>query len=366
MKRQLDQSKLGRAHYQLLLQEFLSAEHEISDLRQILHCAPEAIVITNLTAEIIYVNPAWEKLTGYTFDEVKDKNPRILQSGKTPREVYKKLWGNLKKNQSNTQEKMINKRKDGSEFVLHATTFPVLRMNIPIYYVQFLHDVTTKNKEEQQRKELLSMVSHELKTPITVLKLLISSRMKNIKKVKLEDLKIMNKELDRLTELINESLDISRIDSDRLNLDLRLVDLNQLVEEVFEQISFILDGHKIIVETVPNLFVIGDYNRIKQVLINFLTNSIKYSNTGTTVELNVSKHKKQVIVSVKDAGIGIPENKLPFVFDKNFQAKKQSTEGLGLGLYISAEIIKKHHGKIWVKSEEGKGSTFYFSLPLKV
>ncbi len=355
-----------KASHQLLLSELVSIEHELSDLRQILHSTPEAILVTNLKAEIIYVNPAWERLTGYTFDEVRGKNPKLLQSGKTPREFYKQLWQHLKNNRSFTQETMINKRKDGTEFNAKSTAFPVLQFYNPIYYVQFLHDVTEEKKEELQRKELLSMVSHELKTPVTVLKLLISSRLKNIKKLSVSDLELMKKELDRLTDLINESLDVSRLYSDRLNLDLRHFNLNQLVEEVFEQISFVLEGHKIVVETLPDLIVVADYNRIKQVLLNFLTNALKYSSIGTTVELKVNKIKRNVVVSVKDEGIGIPEKRLPFVFDKFFQVKSKNTEGLGLGLYISAEIINMHKGKIWVQSREGEGSTFYFSLPLAV
>ncbi len=358
--------KQNTKQYQLLLHELLSVEHELSDLRQILHCAPEAILITNLIAQIIYVNPAWEELTGYTLDEVKNKNPKFLQSGKTPKDMYRQLWQHLKNNQSFTHEKLINKKKDGTEFSAHTTTFPVMRLNSAVYYVQFLYDITEKKKDEQQRQELLSIVSHELKTPITVLKLLITNRLSSIKKLRISDLELMNKELDRLTDLINETLDISRIDSNRLHLDFTFFDLNQLIEEVFEQISFVLDGHKIVVETIPNLFVIADYNRIKQVLINFLTNALKYSKNGTVVQLKTFKHAKQIVVSVKDEGVGISEEMLPFVFDKSFQVIKQSTQGLGLGLYISAEIMRKHHGKIWVKSEEGKGSTFFFSLPLKL
>lgn len=366
MQKHVKQELSQGVKYELLLNEFLSAENEISDLRQILHSAPDAILITNPSVEIIYVNPAWEKLTGYSFKEVQNKNPTFLQSAKTPREVYKQLWKNLKQLRSFSHDGYVEKRKDGSEFTAHSTTFPVLRFNAPIYYVQFLYDITEFCKENTQRRELLSFVAHELKTPITVMKLLLSNRIKSKKKFAAEDFDLMNRELDRLTSLINESLDISRIDSDRLHLNFSHFDLNQLIEEVFEQISLILEGHKITVETAPNLFVVADYNRIKQVLINFLTNAIKYSKAETIIELKVGKKAKQVVVSVKDEGIGINEDRLPYIFDKFFQVKKQSTEGLGLGLYICSEIIKKHHGKIWVKSQLGKGSEFFFSLPLKL
>lgn len=360
------QATLNKDRYNLLLNELASIEHELNDLRQILHSAPEAILITNLVDEIIYVNPAWEEIMGYSFDEVKDKKPNFLISGKDSKEDYKKLWKYLKKNQPYTNEKLVNKRKDKSEFIAYTTTFPVVCFNKPIYYVQFLHDITEEKKTEQERQELLSLVAHELKTPITVLKLLLSNRIKSKKKFTISDLTLMNKELDRLTDLINESLDISRIDSDRFYLNVTYFDLNQLIEEVFEQVAFILDGHKITIVSVPNLYVAADYNRIKQVLINFLTNAIKYSLPGTTIGLNVRILKKNIIVSVKDEGFGIPKDKLPFVFNKFVQVKKQNTEGLGLGLYISADIMHKHKGKIWVESKEGKGSTFYFSLPLRV
>jgi two-component system, OmpR family, sensor histidine kinase VicK len=333
---------------------------------QIITDLPQAILITTALGGIIYVNPAWEKLTGYNLKEVKYKNPRFLKSGKTPKSLYKKMWDSLSKNQSITNEELINKTKEGIEFIAHSTIFPLTGQNKALYYIQILYDITKRKEEESQREQLLSIVSHELKTPITVMKLLCSQSLHNIKHkpVTANDIQTISYELDRLTELINESLDISRIDSNRLNFDLQIFDLSSLIKDVVQQTKIISQNHLLKVNIRSSLEVIADIKRIKQVLLNFITNAIKYSPPNTIITITGIKRSKEIIVAVSDNGIGIQKNKLNKIFERSFQIKSKSTEGLGLGLYIASEIIKKHRGKIWVESKYKVGSTFYFSLPI--
>lgn len=351
----------------LLLDQLISAESEIMNLTQILDACSDAILITSPESKIIYVNPSWEKLMGYSSPEVLGKNPKFLQSGKTPAKYYKNLRLNLHHRQPFTSDELINKRKDGTLFPAHSTIYPVTRLDTILYYVQFLYDISPQVEHENQRQQLLSIVSHELKTPITVLKLLISRYIsaKNRRQVRVEDLQNIDKELDRLTQLIDESLDISKIESNKLNLNLTIFDLNNLIKETINQLSVIDQKHQIYFSSPDDLFVEADYKRIKQVLINLVTNAVKYSPDKDRVEINTKSNKKSIIVSVKDYGLGIPKEEQTLIFDKSYQIKKRSSDGLGLGLYICKEVIKKHHGKIWVKSQPGKGSIFFFSIPIR-
>lgn len=339
---------------------------ELKNLKQILDASSDSILITDPNTNILYTNPAWEKLTGYTSKEVEGKNPHFLQSGKTPKQIYKKVWQHLKKNQSFSHDNLINKRKDGTEFPAHSTYFPVLQDNKVLYYVQILYDISKQKKKEIQRQQLLSTVSHELKTPITVLKLLLSrfSTSKKRQCMKDQEWQTINQELDRLVMIINESLDISRIESNRLNIELIPSDLNQLIKETITHISIIAKDHTINYLPIKKTLVIIDPKRIKQVLINLLTNAIKFSPRNTKIKIKVSLKKHHALISIKDQGIGIPKPEQTLIFDQSYQIQKHSSEGLGLGLYISKEIIKKHHGKIWVQSKVGIGSTFLFTLPL--
>lgn len=351
-----------------LLNKLVQAEYELTNVKQILEACSDAILITTPDAKIVYVNPAWEKLTGYSFLEVEGKNPRFLKSGKTPPKIYKKLWSNLTGGKSFSNEQLIDKRKDGSEFLAHSTTFPVSRFDSILYYVQFLFDISKRKQLEDLKSEFLSVVSHELKTPITVLKLLAQSRLAQRKKngtitIKSRDLEMIDYELDRMTRLINDMLDISKIENNKLNLNLIQFNLNELIAEVLRNMQLISKNHKLEYINNTNLIIIADRQRINQVLVNLIINAIKYSPEGTTVKINVEEIKNRVQVSIADEGIGISIEKQSQIFQRFYQVHNNSTGGFGLGLYISKEILKKHKGNIWVESKEDIGSTFYFILP---
>jgi signal transduction histidine kinase len=177
-----------------------------------------------------------------------------------------------------------------------------------------------------------------------------------------KDLSLLNQECDRLTDLINDMLDSSRIETGKLNMNFEVFDLTELTQSTVEKIRIVTKDHKLIFDSTPKYEVIGDKDRVEQVLINLLTNAIKYSAQKSEIAINITKQNSQVYVSVKDKGKGIPKKAHKAIFDKFYQLQRR--DGFGLGLYISKEIIKHHKGKIWVESIVGKGSTFYFSLPL--
>lgn len=348
-------------------------ENDNTLLLLILTCSSDPILITNAIASITFVNPAWEALIGYTFEEVKGKNPRILQSGKTPKKYYKKLWRALSKGESFSSEDVIDRRKDGSKYQIHSTIYPVRKGNQTVYYVQIQHDITKRKYLEELRKEFLSAAAHELKTPLTVLKLLSQMHLAKAEKqgngvLKTGELALIDQEVDRLTRLVNDILDSSRFETGKLSLNFQRITVADLIKRVAEKIHIYANSHIVIFGEIPkDMVVIADPDRIEQVIINLVSNAVRYSESGTTITVGVTIEGKFALFFVKDEGIGIKKAAQKHIFDRYYQVKnaqEKSRVGFGLGLYISKEIIKRHKGKIWVESKVGKGSTFYFRLPL--
>lgn len=239
-----------------------------------------------------------------------------------------------------------------------------------LYAINIFHDITERRQLELRKDDFIGIASHELKTPLTTIKALTQILQKKSLKTNDEEtsrfLSKMDVQLDKLTYLINDLLDISKIQTGKLGLKVEPFDITDLIQETVEEIQRISDK-KIIVRGITHKEILGDRDRIYQVIVNLLTNAIKYSPNHSTITVDIENNKKEVIVSVSDKGIGIPIENHDKVFERFFRVngpKGETYPGLGVGLYISSEIIKRHSGKIWLRSKLGKGSTFYFSLPI--
>lgn len=231
----------------------------------------------------------------------------------------------------------------------------------------------TSQKELQQRKdEFISIASHELKTPLTTIKGYTQLLGDSLQKRFDENVKfvgVLNNQINKLNDLVNELLDISRIQSGKLTINKTDFSLTEFVEEVMKEAEVFSAQHKIVLKSsADDVMINADRFRVNQVLMNFLTNAIKYSPDADKINIFITSDDKEVKVSVQDFGLGINKDKLPLIFGKFFQVDSNSPDimkqGLGLGLYISAEIIKSHGGRVGVDSKIDKGSTFYFILPL--
>ncbi len=220
------------------------------------------------------------------------------------------------------------------------------------------------------RDEFLTVASHELKTPVTSLKAfgqVLQQRARkqgDMSSVML--FKKMDQQIDRLTHLIYDLLDVTKINSGKLQFHQASYSFDRLVTEILQEVGRTTNSHTFIRSGATNAILKGDRERIGQALTNLLTNAIKYSPNEAKIIITSSSTRKDVTCCVQDFGLGIDSKKLPHIFKRFYRETNNSSHtypGLGLGLYITSEIIKRQHGRIWVESVKGKGSKFCFTLP---
>jgi signal transduction histidine kinase len=234
--------------------------------------------------------------------------------------------------------------------------------------IRVFNSLMSEIKENQQRKdEFISIVSHELKTPLTSVKgyLELMDAMEDRQPNK----QFVQKGLEnvkKLEKLIRDLLDVSKIQSGQLELNIAQFNIVALLDETIASTQMVSGTHEIIWENyLDNEMIIADRHRIEQVMTNLLSNAIKYSPGGKRVIVYSEKTDKELIIKVRDFGLGVPKDESLNIFERFYRSKGMSTTivGFGLGLYICKDIITRHSGRIWVESEE-KGSAFYFTLPL--
>jgi signal transduction histidine kinase len=224
--------------------------------------------------------------------------------------------------------------------------------------------------QNNAKDEFMSIASHELKTPITSMKASLQI-LERFTKDSEEGRQMhpfifnANKQVNRLTDLVKDLLDVTKIQSGKLQIKKEPFLLNELIREVVAENSQALP-HEYVIESLPDTYVNADTTRIYQVIENFLSNAAKYSSNADRIVIWSEVDDTNVKVSVKDFGAGIPENKIPYLFDRFYRIEetRHTVQGLGLGLYICREIVENHGGSIGAESEIGKGSTFWFSLPM--
>jgi PAS domain S-box-containing protein len=235
-----------------------------------------------------------------------------------------------------------------------------------------VRDITKFREAEEAKSTFISVISHELKTPVSVIKGYASTLNRedaNWDQATLaRGLSVIDEETDKLSELIDNLLDVSRLQIGTFKLDFGRVNLAEMAQKYAEKFRLQTTKHDIVIDFPSDFPIIqGDARRIGQVLSNLLSNAIKYSPDGGTITLSGQAVPGGVRVSVSDEGIGLPLAQQEFVFDRFYRADNaltRETQGVGLGLYIARSIVEAHGGHIWVESEPGSGTTFHFELPL--
>lgn len=334
----------------------------------ILASTGDGLIVFDPDDIVTYINPAAATLAGLKPSKFLGKQMQ--------------LWKML----SMMPEENLDPAADGSQVrevrieepehrIMDVRTDPVLdEQGRYLGYVATLHDVTAEREVGQMKNEFVSTVSHELRTPLTSIKgyidLILDGEAGEINEIQREFLSIVKQNSDRLVELINDMLDISRIESGRIHLKIQPLDMCDLIAGAVDTFQAVSEqsGHKLIPKAPSNLpKAAGDRDRVGQVLMNFISNAIKYSPEGGSVTVKATFDDKNVTVSITDQGIGIAKEDQAKLFTKFYRVDSSLTReigGTGLGLSICKSIIELLGGKVGVKSAAGKGSTFWFSLPV--
>jgi PAS domain S-box-containing protein len=250
--------------------------------------------------------------------------------------------------------------------------YPIFDFQGQVQFVISVYTDLTEQKELEQRKDhFISMASHELKTPLTILSAYTQLLRERLEADGRQDVVLhlskMDEQITNLTKLVVDLLDISRMQAGQLELSQETVDMEELVHEVVENLQP-TTTHQLLIEGAAQRPIIADRDRLRQVLIILLTNAIKYSPQAETVIVKSACMNEELIVSVRDFGIGIARRHQQRLFERFYRVlskKDQTYPGLGISLYIAHQIIQRHGGKMWVDSVEEKGSTFFFSLPIR-
>ncbi|MCP3059299.1 PAS domain S-box protein [Myxococcus sp. K38C18041901] len=270
-----------------------------------------------------------------------------------------------------------HRRRDGSEVPVEVVLQFVSAAEGPGRFISVARDITERQRAEtalrlasEAKDAFLAAASHELRTPLAAAKghahLALLKLGGETEAGPGKSLKIINRQIDRMAKLVEDLLDISRLQAGRLSLELERFDFSQLVHETRDRMAVLSQGHEIQVETPEHLEGIWDRGRLDQVLTNLLSNAIRYSPEGGTVLVRLtSEGSEGVHLSVKDSGVGIPKDKQALIFERFGRAHGSKYGGLGLGLTISQGIVEQHGGRIWVESPgvPGQGSTFNVWLP---
>lgn len=338
--------------------------------RVLIEAMPHIVATANAEGTLNYSNRHLMDYTGYSFEEIRNG----LWVNAVHPDDLKKILAAWKASISTGEHLQIEfrfKRAD-SEYLWHLAIAKPLydeeRHNILMWIITFtnIHD---QKMMDEKKDEFIGIASHELKTPLTSAKAytqLLQSLMKNEKNEEaLLYVKKANLFIDRLNNLITELLDISKIQHGKLMLKITQFNFNEMLKETIEFMQA-STKHTIRLSGFATKPIKGDKERIQQVLINLLSNAVKYSPDASFVDVTISQTQNQLQVDVKDYGIGIPKTDLNRIFERFYRVQDNATkfQGLGIGLFISAEIVRRHNGNIWVESNPHKGSTFHFSLPL--
>lgn len=261
------------------------------------------------------------------------------------------------------------KWKDGSIHWIQAHGRPRYNENgVANRMVGMTSDITEKKHAEQRKDDFLSVASHELKTPLTAVKASIQllNRIKDrpFSEIHNRLIEQCDKEIGKMHMLIDDLLNMSRLGQDQLMLEYGYFNLYEMLSKSCSHVR-LENKYKLIVQGDENLEIYADEHRIEQVVVNLVNNAVKYAKESEEIHISIERLEKDIKISVRDFGSGISESVIPHLFDRYYRVEymSKSYSGLGLGLYICSEIIKKHSGKIGVDSKLGEGSTFWFTIP---
>ena len=359
-----------------------AAEERLSQLKLVVEQNPSSIVITDLDGTIQYVNKQFEKVTGYTREEALGQNPKILNSGLTSPEIFSDMWETLQRDEIWNGE-FINRSKSGEIYHENVILAPLKNDRDEVtHYVAVKENITELKQAREAaeasnkaKSDFLSRMSHELRTPLNAINGFSEILLRKNKKHTLDERQTdqviqINTAGKHLLELINEILDLSRIESGQLTATIEPVVVADMVRDCIALIGSLALETGISIEVEKSIdqlpAILADRTRIKQVLLNLLSNAIKYNRPQGTVSISGKLGGNIVSLLVKDSGIGISEKQIDklFIPFTRLGQDKSGIEGTGIGMTITKQLVELMKGSLKVESEVGIGSTFIVNLPL--
>jgi PAS domain S-box-containing protein len=351
--------------------------HYVTEIEALIASIGEGLIATDVKGRITRVNEPALDIFGYKSAElmnhrITDKIIAVYENGK-PLEIIDTPIAKSYLTGEAISERANYRRNDGTIIPVHVTVSPLLLKGVPIGAVQLFRDIRTEIQMDKMKSDFISLASHQLRTPLSTVNIYAGMLVDGLAGDLSDDQRAFTRTIlnaaHRMNELIDTLLNITRIEAGGIEVSPANVDLNVLVEDVISSImpsteekhtrlQFKADGGSIQVTTDPLL--------VKEVLVNLLTNAVKYTPEAGTIEVMLLKSNKNILVSVQDNGYGIPALSQEHIFTKFFRADNillHDVAGTGLGLYLTKMIAESLNGDLWFESEENKGSTFYFSLP---
>lgn len=352
-------------------------EQEIQNARKFqkaVDSSTEAVSITTPDGAIIYVNPAWTALNGYTDAEALGRNHRMLKSEQTQPDVFAAMWEKITAGFAFRTEDITNKRKDGSTYHAELSIFPISEGAQTLFYVSLCQDISQRKEVDKAKTEFVSLASHQLRTPLSAIRwyseMLLSKYVGELNEKQRQYVKEIYQGNLRMVDLVNALLNVSRLDLGTFAIEPEEVNLVEICDSVLSELMPQITAKKQTLEriytTAPQSYI-ADPKLIRIVFQNFLSNSVKYTQEGGYVVVEIGVRENSLYIRVSDNGYGIPKGQHGKIFEKLFRAdnvRQKDTEGTGLGMYIVKAIVESSGGKIWFESEENKGTTFHVLMPL--
>jgi len=339
--------------------------------------AHDHIIITDPDGIVLFANKAVETITGFTQADIigKKAGSKELWGGVMTKSDYEIFWKKIKTDKQVYVGEFKNRRKDGEIYYAEAHVSPILdEENNVVFFVGIERDITHAKEVDRMKTEFISLASHQLRTPLSAMKwfleMLLNGDAGKLNDEQKEFVTNVDQSNNRMIELVNSLLNVSRIESGRIIIEPQPTNIKDLITETLNEVEVQYKDKKqtIITNIHDSLPLIPlDQKLMRQVYLNLFTNAMKYSPPQSEIVIFVSRENDMIISQVTDNGYGIPKKEQDHIFSKFYRATnavKKETEGNGLGLYLVQSIVESSGGKIWFTSEESKGTSFYFSIPL--